>query len=86
MMKWLAILFGILVVVIIVLADAGTLPRYLGPFYDFPNGDKVGHFLLYGILVFLINLTLFQVLPPSSSLPKSGRSAHAVPKRCPSGG
>ena len=68
MMKWLAILFGILGVVIIVLADAGTLPRYLGPVYDFPNGDKVGHFLLYGILVFLIDLTLFQALPPSSSL------------------
>ena len=68
MMKWLAILFGILVVVIIVLADAGTLPRYLGPFYDFPNGDKVGHFLLYGVLVFLIDLTFFQALPPLSSL------------------
>jgi len=65
-MKWLAILFGILVVVIIVLADAGTLPRYLGPIYDYPNGDKVGHFFLYGIFAFLINLTLLRSLPAQS--------------------
>ena len=67
-MKWLAILFGIFVILIIVLADAGTLPRYLGPIYDYPNGDKVGHFVLYGILAFLIDLSLFRSLPPSSSL------------------
>jgi VanZ family protein len=24
--------------------------------YDFPNGDKLGHFLLYGILSLLLNL------------------------------
>ena len=74
-MKWLAILFGILVILIIVLADAGTLPRYLGPLYDFPNGDKVGHFILYGILTFLIDLTLFRSLPdhPSSTLRTSRR-------------
>ena len=66
MMKWLAILFGIFVILIIVLADAGTLPRYLGPLYDFPNGDKVGHFFLFGILAFLIDLTIFQALPDRS--------------------
>ena len=78
-MKWLAILFGIFVILIIILADAGTLPRYLGPFYNFPNGDKVGHFILYGILAFLIDLALFRSLPhqPSSTL-KTSRKLLAV--------
>ena len=76
-MKWLAILFGIFVILIIVLADAGTLPRYLGPIYDYPNGDKVGHFVLYGILAFLIDQSLFRSLPPSSSL-RTSRKLLAV--------
>ena len=76
-MKWLAILFGIFVILIIVLADAGTLPRYLGPIYDYPNGDKVGHFVLYGILAFLIDLSLFRSLPRSSSL-RTSRKLLAV--------
>ena len=76
-MKWLAILFGFFIILIIILADAGTLPRYLGPIYDFPNGDKVGHFVLYGILAFLIDLTLFRSLPPSSSL-RTSRKMLAV--------
>ncbi|MGC8857073.1 MAG: VanZ family protein [Anaerolineae bacterium] len=29
---------------------------------DFPHGDKVGHFLLFGILSFLINLTTLRSL------------------------
>jgi VanZ family protein len=65
-MKWLAILFGIFVILIIILADAGTLPHYLGSLSDFPNGDKAGHFILYGILTFLIDLTLFRSLPNQS--------------------
>ncbi len=73
-MKWLAILFGIFVVAIIVLADLGTLPRYLGPIYDYPNGDKVGHFFLYGILTFLIDLTFFRS-------PAQGNSAAVKPGR-----
>ena len=78
-MKWLAILFGILVVAIIVLADAGTLPRYLGPFHDFQNGDKVGHFILYGILTFLIDLALLRSPPhQSSSSLKTSRKLLAV--------
>ena len=59
-MKWLAILFGLFIILIIILADAGTLPRYLGPIYDFPSGDKVGHFILYGILTLLVDVALFR--------------------------
>ena len=68
-MKWLAILFALFIILVIVLADAGVLSHYLGFIYDFPYGDKAGHFILYGILTLLINLTLFESRPdPSSSL------------------
>ncbi len=56
-MKWLAILFGCFIITIIVLADLGKL-GFLYSIYDFPYGDKVGHFILYGILTFLIDLSL----------------------------
>ena len=65
-MKWLAVFFAVFVILIIILADAGILPRYLGPIYDFPNGDKVGHFILYGILAFLVDLSLFRSFPDRS--------------------
>ena len=61
-MKWLAILFGCFILAIIVLADLGKL-GFLYSIYSFPSGDKAGHFLLYGILTLLIDLTLFR--PPA---------------------
>jgi len=61
--KRLVLLFALFIILVIVLADAGTLPRYLAPLYDFPNGDKAGHFILYGILAFLTDLALFRSLP-----------------------
>jgi hypothetical protein len=39
-MKWLAILFAFLLLVIIVLADMGALPRDLQLINDQPYGDK----------------------------------------------
>ena len=65
-MKWLAILFTIFIILIIVLADTGTLRHYVGFLYDFPFGDKLGHFLLYGILTLLIDLALFRSFPDQS--------------------
>lgn len=64
-MKWLAVLFGFFILVIIVLADLGRL-GVLYSIYDFPYGDKVGHFLLYGILTLLLDLTLFRAVPSAS--------------------
>jgi VanZ family protein len=55
-MKWLAIGFSIFILAVIVLADTGLLPGMIRGLYDFPNGDKLGHFLLYGILSLLLNL------------------------------
>ena len=65
-MKWLAILFTIFIILVIILADAGILSQYVGFLYSFPWGDKAGHFILYGILTLLINLTLTRSLPHQS--------------------
>ncbi|HJR78475.1 MAG TPA: VanZ family protein [Anaerolineales bacterium] len=62
-MKWLAILFSLLIVIIIVLADMGALPDSLQVWNDLPYGDKAGHFILYGILTLLIDLALFRSFP-----------------------
>jgi polysaccharide biosynthesis protein VpsQ len=62
LMKWLTILFTLFIVLIIVLADTGNL-GIVGFVYRIPYADKGGHFLLYGILVLLINLTLFRSMP-----------------------
>jgi len=67
-MKWLAILFTLFIILIIVLADAGVLAHYVGFIYNFPYGDKAGHFILYGILTLLINLTLFRSRPDQSRI------------------
>lgn len=56
-MKILAIIFTIFIIIIILLADTGHL-GFVTPLYDFPYGDKVGHFILFGFLTFLIILTV----------------------------
>ena len=61
-MKWLTILFTLFVILIIILADTGNLGM-LAIVYHIPYADKLGHFVLYGILALLINLTLFRSLP-----------------------
>ncbi len=58
-MKWWALGFGVVIVGIIVLADTRHL-GFLGRLYDFPYGDKVGHFLLFGLLSLLVNLAALE--------------------------
>lgn len=65
-MKWLAILFSLFIVAIIVLADLGRL-GLLSVINRIPFGDKMGHFILYGILTLLIDLTLLRSLRGLSS-------------------
>jgi len=55
--NWFAILLVIFALVIVVLADSGHLPRSIRNLYDFPCGDKVGHFLLMGLLSYVLNRT-----------------------------
>ena len=64
-MKWLTILFALFIILIIVLADLGKL-GILQTLNQIPLGDKAGHFILYGILTLLINLTLFRSIPVQS--------------------
>ncbi len=66
MKKW-AVAFGVVIVGIIVLADRGQL-GFLGRLYDFPYGDKVGHFVLYGVLSLLVNLAVFEAWPRGDRL------------------
>ncbi|NWG07319.1 MAG: VanZ family protein [Chloroflexi bacterium] len=61
-MKWIATLFGLFIVLIIVLADAGRL-GFLGFLNQIPFGDKAGHFILYGILTLFIDLALLGSFP-----------------------
>lgn len=52
--KILALLFLVFVLAVVVAADRGVLPGPIRALYDFPNGDKVGHFCIYGLLAFLL--------------------------------
>jgi len=54
--------FALFIIAIIVSADTETLPFLVRWLFDVPGADKLGHFILYGILAFLVNksaLTLF---------------------------
>lgn len=65
-MKYLAALFALFIVAVIVLADTNQL-GFIKSLYDFPNGDKAGHFILYGILSFLLNLAILRSRSSSTS-------------------
>ncbi len=53
-MKYASVVFFIFIVVIVILADLGNLPPSIRALYRFPNGDKVGHFILFGLLNFFL--------------------------------
>ena len=56
----LAALAVTFVVWVIVSVDGPGLPPFITQLYTYPNGDKLGHFLLMGLLAFLIALALPQ--------------------------
>jgi len=62
-MRYFAALFLAFIIGLIVLADADLLPDFVNAIYDFPNGDKVGHFILYGLLNFFITRVFLSSLP-----------------------
>ncbi len=51
-----AILFFLFICYIIICADLGQAGFLAGQVRNLPFGDKMGHFILYGILAFLVNL------------------------------
>jgi polysaccharide biosynthesis protein VpsQ len=61
MKRW-AVLCGFTIIGIVVLADTGHL-GFLGAVYEFPYGDKAGHFLLFGLLSALVDLAVFEAWP-----------------------
>ena len=54
--KAAALLFFLFLLFVIWAADTGNMPSLFRAMYDFPNGDRVGHVVLYGILSFLLSL------------------------------
>lgn len=62
-MKYISALFFIFCVAVIILADSGNLPRPIRAIYDFPNGDKIGHFILFGLLTFFITRAFLSSFP-----------------------
>ena len=62
-MKYTAVLFFVFIVGLVILADTDQLPVFIQSAYDFPNGDKLGHFILYGLLNFFITRAFLTSLP-----------------------
>jgi polysaccharide biosynthesis protein VpsQ len=54
MRRLAALLFLVFILLIILAADTGSMPGFIRAIYNFPGGDKVAHFILYGILAFLL--------------------------------
>jgi hypothetical protein len=65
-MKYISVLFFIFIIAVIVLADNGSLPHFIRALYDFPNGDKAGHFVLFGLFNFILIRTYLSFFPSRS--------------------
>lgn len=50
--------FGLFLGCLVVLADSGRGRWLFGMAESIPGGDKIGHFILFGLLAFLVNLVL----------------------------
>lgn len=50
--------FTAVFIVLVFQADRGALPRWLAAIHTFPGGDKLGHFLIAGLLSLTLNLAI----------------------------
>jgi polysaccharide biosynthesis protein VpsQ len=73
------ILFIFAFLLIILSANKGGIPSWIYSFYNYPNGDKVGHFVLLGLMAFLMNCSfpgrvvrIFSLPIPTGSLIVAG--------------
>jgi len=57
-MKWITMGFGLFIIFLVVQAGRGQFPAVFSYFRDFPGGDLLGHFLLMGVLTFLVAFTV----------------------------
>jgi polysaccharide biosynthesis protein VpsQ len=55
-LRWLAVLFVLFFLLVLISAEFGRAQAWFGFLYFFPFGDAVGHMLLLGMLSFLITL------------------------------
>ena len=53
--KLIAIAFFVFILLVAYWADTGSMPAALRALAAFPNGDRVGHFVLYGTLAYLLS-------------------------------
>lgn len=60
---FVTLLFALFIVAIVIAANADIFPEPLKYLYDFPGGDKAGHFILFGILGFLLNRSALVLYP-----------------------
>ncbi len=65
--KQVAVAYGLGIVAIVVLADTQHL-GFLGRLYDFPYGDKLGHFLVFGLLSLLVNMATLERWPGNTAV------------------
>jgi len=63
-MKYLAFLFTLFIILVVILADINAFPPFVRRFYDFPNGDKVGHLVLFGLLNFFLTSAFLSRFKP----------------------
>ncbi len=56
MRKVLAVSFLIFLFFVAYWADTARMPEVIKALYRFPNGDRIGHFALYGMLAYLLTL------------------------------
>lgn len=52
--KLAALLFLGFLLLVILAANTGKIPSFIRDLYRFPGGDRVGHFILYGTLAYLL--------------------------------
>jgi VanZ family protein len=63
-MKWLTLIFILVIIAMVVAADLGRLPRLIDVLiYETHYGDKIGHFVLMGVLSFLVNASALSTFP-----------------------
>lgn len=62
-MKVLSVIFLAFILAVIILADMGEIPASIHALYRFPYGDKVGHFILFGLLNFFLTRAFLSSQP-----------------------
>lgn len=67
-MKYAAVAFSIFIVIVVILADQDAIPPAIRALYDFENGDKVGHLILFGLLNFFLTSAALSALQNRTSI------------------